>query len=128
MPPKELSGRGFGIEYKGTLALALKSQQAKGFMQFAEFITNITPVFPDAVDYIDMEDAMPDMAASFGVKNEHIASEEQVLAKREVRAKKEQEMAQMQAAQVAGQVYNQGAKAPEQGSPSEKIMAGMGMK
>jgi hypothetical protein len=128
MPPQELSGRGFGIEYKGTLALALKSQQAKGFMQFAEFITNITPVFPDAVDYIDMEDAMPDMAASFGVKNEHIASEEQIKAKREVRAQQQQQQVAMQMVQTAGQVYNQGAKAPEQGSPSEKVMAGMGMK
>jgi hypothetical protein len=128
MPPRELQGRGFGIEYKGTLALALKSQQAKGFMQFAEFITNISPVFSDAVDYIDMEDAMPDMAASFGVKNEHIASEEQVLAKRKARAEKEQKMENMQAGQVLADAYNKGVKAPEQGSASGKLMEAAGVK
>ena len=121
-PPPELQGQRMGIEYLGQLSLALKDQQARGFMQFAAVVGELSEVFPDASDNIDMDDAMPDIARAFGVKEEHIATAEQRDEKRRIRAEQLAAEKAMQMATVAGDAYKKGVKAPDPGSASEQLM------
>ncbi len=125
-PPAELEGQRMGIEYLGQLSLALKDQQARGFMQFAAVIGELDPVFPDAKDVIDMDDAMPDLAEAFGVKTEHIATPQQIAAKRQARAAAQQTQQAMDMAEVAGDTYKKGVTAPEEGSASKELMEALG--
>ena len=58
-----------------------------------------------------------------GVRPEDLATEEEIAAKRQARAQQQQAM---QAAQVASKGYKETNEVPEQGSPAEKVMTGMG--
>jgi len=108
-PPPELQGRGFGIEYISELALAMRDQQAAAFVQFAEVVSALDPVFPGAKDIVNIDRALPDIAFTFGMKAEHLSTQEEIDAQREMRA---QQLAQKQAFQA----YGQTTKAPEEGS------------
>jgi len=120
--PPELAGQPFGIEYTGVLALALRSQQAKGFMQFAATVGELAAIFPEATDIIDIDDALPDIARSFGVKTEHLASEAQIAEKRRIRAEQLQAQQLLQAGMAAAEGYGKTNKAPEEGSPAGELI------
>ena len=122
-PPEELPG--FEVEYMGELALALRNQQAKGFQQFAGFLSDMSQMIPEAPDFLDANDAIPDMARSFGVKEEHIATEEERVEKRKVRQAEKQAIMMAQAAQVAGGAYKDTSKKAEEGSLADKVLAGV---
>lgn len=129
-PPLELQGQGFEIEYIGKLALALRNQQAKGFQQWSAFVAQMDMVFPGInrpSDNIDSDSAVIRMGTSFGVNIEDIATEEEVAAKREARAKDLQEQKLAQLAASASDVYGKTTKKAEEGSAAEKVMAGMGV-
>lgn len=120
-PPPELQGRGFGIEYISELAMAMRDQQTQAFVQFANLVSALDPVFPGAKDIVNIDRALPDIAFTFGMKAEHLSTQEEIDAQREARA---QQLAQKQAleeAQVAGQAYGQTTKAPESGSLAEVV-------
>lgn len=123
LPPPELQGQGFGIEYISELALALRNQEAKAFMEWSTFVAEMEAVFPGAKDNIDSDSAIRRMGRSFGVNEEDMSSEEEVEAKRAARA---QEMAAMQAMEAAGAAaegYKKVKDAPETGSPAEALMS-----
>ena len=63
-PPMELQGKKIRINHLGQLSLALRDQQSRGFIQFASVIGELAPVFPEAPDIIDIDDALPDIAQS----------------------------------------------------------------
>jgi hypothetical protein len=121
-PPPELQGQSFGVEYTGQLALALRDTQAKGFMQFATFAGQMEAVFPGATDFINVDTAMPDMALSFGVKVDHIATPEQVAQKRAQRAKAQQAAQAAQLAEQASKAIKNTSAKPEQGSPAGELL------
>lgn len=126
-PPPQLQGQQFGIEYEGQLALALRDQQAKGFMQWAAMVTQIANVQPDVLDYVDWADAMPRLGISFGVHSGDMATPEQVAEKREERRKQQAAAELMQAAEVAGKAYGPATKTAEEGSLAGELMgAGRG--
>jgi hypothetical protein len=124
-PPPELEGASFGIEYIGELALALRNQQAKGFQQWANFVAAMEGVFPGAIDNIDVDSAIKRMGESFGVNTDDIASEEEIMAKRQARqqAQQQQQMAMM--AETAGKAYKAGSGKAEEGSPAAALMGAM---
>lgn len=124
-PPPELQGQGFGIEYIGELALALRNQQARAFQQWAAFVAEMETVFPGAKDNIDSDAAIVRMGTSFGVNIEDIATEEERKAKRQARAQELQQQKIAAMAQVASESYGKTTKTPEKGSPAEKVMAGL---
>lgn len=129
-PPPELAGQGFGIEYIGELALALRNQQAKAFQQWAAFVGQMDIAFPGIdrpSDNIDSDAAVVRMGAAFGVNVEDIATEEERDAKRKARAQELQQQKIAAAAQIASEAYGKTSGAPEKGSPAEKVMAGMGV-
>ena len=126
-PPPELQGENFGIEYIGELALALRDQQARAFQQWGNVAMVLDPIFPEAKDNIRIDSAYRRIGRSYGINEEDMASEEEVTAKRQARA---QQLAEQQALQLAGAAsegYSKISKAPEKGSPSEKVMTGIGV-
>lgn len=127
-PPAELTRIDFGIEYVGPLALALKSEQARGFQEWLNFVGQANVAFPDQHidDNIDFDDAIPRMGRTFGVNIEDMATEEEISAKREARAQDLQEQKAMMAAAAASKAYKDASGKAEEGSPAEAVMAGEG--
>lgn len=121
-PPPELQGQGFGIEYISELALAMRDQQARAFVQFADLVSALDPVFPGAKDIVNIDRALPDVAFTFGLKVEHLSTQEEIADIRQQRLQEQQELKLAQIAQTAGQVYGQTTKSPEEGSPAGELM------
>lgn len=118
-PPAELEGRGFGIEYISELALAIRDQQSQAFVQFADLVSALDPVFPGAKDIVNIDRALPDIGITFGVKVEHLSTKEEIEEMRRVRAEQLAEQKATEAAQALAQGYGQTTKAPEEGSLAE---------
>ena len=121
-PPRILEGLSFGIEYIGYLALAMRDQQTRAFQQFAGLVTELDVVFPGAKDIINIDRALPDIAFTFGLKVEHLSTEEEITAAREDRRVALEQQQVLEMAKVAGQAYPGTTKAPESGSPAEALM------
>lgn len=121
-PPAELQGKAFGIEYVSELALAMRDQQARAFTQFAGLVAELDAVFPGAKDIVSIDRALPDIAFTFGMKAEHLSTEDEIVASREARLALQQEERALRAAQVGGQAYQSATKAPEEGSPAEQLL------
>lgn len=124
-PPPELQGQDFGIEYLGPLSLALQAQQANGFSQWAAAGVQLAAVDTSVLDNINMDRGFRRLGEKLGVNADDMATADEVQAKREARAQQQQAVMAMQGAQVAADAYNKGAKAPEEGSPSEAMMGAM---
>lgn len=122
-PPPELQGRGFGIEYISELALAMRDQQSRAFVQFAGLVSELDAVFPGAKDIVNIDRALPDIAFTFGMKVEHLSTEEEIAATREARQEQLQTQQALEAAQAGSQAYGQTTKSPEEGSPAEALMS-----
>jgi len=120
-PPDELAGV-FGIEYLGELGLALRNQQAKGFIQWVSVVANMGAVFPDALDLVGVDRGVRRLAETSGVNIEDVSTEEEVATKREARQKATAAQAALQAVEVAGKAYPGATKAPEEGSPAAELV------
>lgn len=127
-PPEELSGINFGIEYVGPLALTLKSEQTRGFQEWINVVGAINSAFPDknVADNVDFDDAIPRMGRTFGVNAEDISTTEEREAKRQARQQMIQQKQMMEMAKMAAEASKDGSKEPEEGSPTESVMAGLG--
>ena len=127
-PPAELQGQGFGIEYRGRLALALRNQQSKAFQQWLAFVAQMDLVFTDQKpsDNIDSDGAVVRMGESLGVNIDDIASEVDRDQKRMARAQMMQAQMAAQAAQIGADAINKTSNKPEAGSPAEAMMGQMG--
>ncbi len=124
-PPPELQGKGFGIEYIGELALALRNHETRAFMQWAGVVGEMDALFPGAKDNINSDAAIKRMGTSFGVNIDDMATEDEVAAKRQARAEQEAAMQAAEAAEVASKAYKDTTGAPEEGSPAETLMTGV---
>lgn len=120
-PPPELVGKGFGIEYMGELALAMRDQQTAALQQYFAFVGELEPTFPGSVDVISTERALPDIGISFGVKAEHLATPEEMAAKRQARQQRLQMQQEMQALQAGGKAFKDTSKKPDDGSPAQQL-------
>jgi len=118
-PPAELEGQNFGIEYMGKLALAAKQYQARGFVQFSQFVTNFKDVYPGVGDIINLDRTIPDVALAMGMKVEHLNTDEEMAKLREEKKADKEAMMQMAQMQAESQAYKNTTKAPEAGSPAE---------
>ena len=127
-PPAELGGVGFSLEYVGPLAMALKSEQARGFQEFVNFVGAVNAAFPELYvgDNLDLDDALPRIGRTFGVNIEDVSTVEERTAKRQARQQKIQQREALEASQAASQSYKNASGAAEDGSPAEAVMAGAG--
>jgi hypothetical protein len=120
--PDELQDRPLRVEYMGELALAMRDQQALAFERMAALLAQLQTVFPEALDTINADEALPDIALDSGMKVSHIATAEQIAAKRKARADRLANLEAMQAAQTTADVYAKGTKEPGPNSASKALM------
>lgn len=114
--PPEIQGRSFKIVYIGRLAMELKSQQARGWQQWAGVGAELEGVFPGVTDNIDIDGGYRKLGETLGVSVEDMASVDERDEKRRIR---QEQLAAQQAAQLAAgaaQAYGQTTKSPEEGS------------
>lgn len=123
-PPAELGGVSFNLEYVGPLAMALKSEQARGFQEFVNFVGAASQAFPDEhlEDHIDFNDSIPRIGRTFGVNIEDISTTEEREAKRQNRQQIKQQEQMLVAAQAAGKAFKDASGAAEEGSPASELM------
>jgi len=128
-PPSELGGISFGLEYVGPLAMALKSEQARGFQEWSMFVGQLSAAFPEKniADNIDFDDAIPRMGRTFGVNIEDISTLEERDSKRQARQQQLQQQQMLAAAQAGSQAYKNSSGSAEAGSPAEALMASSGV-
>ncbi|MCK9597943.1 MAG: portal protein [Sphaerochaeta sp.] len=124
-PPAQL--RGFKVEYLGRLALALQEQQADALQRFSQFGVNMNAVFPNfMVDTLNPDRAGRRMATVFGVNESDLNTDEEKAAIRQKRAADEQQMKMMMAAEAGSKAIKNTSQKPEEGSPAEQLLAGVG--
>lgn len=96
--PEELYGRELSIEYVSVLAEAQKNASANGIVRTAQQIGLLAQINPQAVDKLDVDAAIDQLADMNGVPPSLIVTGQKVALIRQQRA--EQQQAQMQAAQL----------------------------
>jgi len=119
--PPEMQGQSFKIEYIGRLAMELKSQQARGWQQWAGVGVDLDAVFP-VTDNIDFDGGYRRLGETLGVSIEDMTSVEERDERRRVRQEQLEIEQALQAAQPVGQAYQSATKAPESGSPAEELV------
>lgn len=120
-PPPPVGLEVYDIEFLGPLANALQSGQARGFLQWLEVALNIDDRIPQAKDNINIDSGFRDLGRMFGVKAEHINTEEQRDAIREQGAQQIAQEKALAAAEAAGKGYKDFSKAPEEGSATQHL-------
>lgn len=96
--PEELYGRELSIEYVSVLAEAQKNASANGIVRTAQQIGLLAQINPQAVDKLDVDATIDQLADMNGVPPSLIVTGQKVALIRRQRA--EQQQAQMQAAQL----------------------------
>ena len=96
--PEELYGRELSIEYGSVLAEAQKNASANGIVRTAQQIGLLAQINPQAVDKLDVDATIDQLADMNGVPPSLIVTGQKVALIRQQRA--EQQQAQMQAAQL----------------------------
>jgi len=100
------------VSYNSKIALALKTLQTGGFMQFMQNIGVLAQFDPTVLDYIDTNKATKDIAKNMGVSSEWLRDSEEVDQIRQARA----EAQQAAAAQEQGMEIAQQAMANPEGA------------
>lgn len=96
--PEELYGRELSIEYVSVLAEAQKNASANGIVRTAQQIGLLAQINPQAVDKLDVDATIDQLADMNGVPPSLIVTGQKVALIRQQRA--EQQQAQMKAAQL----------------------------
>lgn len=96
--PEELYGRELSIEYVSVLAEAQRNASANGIVRTAQQIGLLAQINPQAVDKLDVDATIDQLADMNGVPPSLIVTGQKVALIRQQRA--EQQQAQMQAAQL----------------------------
>jgi hypothetical protein len=117
--PPEIQGQSFKIEYIGRLAMELKSQQARGWQQWAATGAELEGTFPGITDNIDIDGGYRRLGETLGVSVEDMTSVEEREEKRRIRQEQEEAQQALEMAQAVAQGYGQTTKAPEEGSLAE---------
>ncbi|WP_237559929.1 portal protein [Desulfohalovibrio reitneri] len=113
-PPAELAeyakqGGRLKAEYVSTLAQAQKMAGSQSILSMLSMVGNVAGLAPDALDKIDFEQALDELARSTGVPASVVRPDEQVAAMRKEKAEAARAQAQAQAqAQAAETSVRQG--------------------
>jgi hypothetical protein len=124
-PPTELRGQNYGIEYMGELAMAMRDLQARGFERGIALISNMSAVFPEVRDEINLDRAIPDILINYGMKMEHLNTPEEKAAIRKQRAQEVAQQKALQVAQVGSKAYSDTSQKAEAGSPAEQLQGAL---
>jgi hypothetical protein len=117
----ELSGQEIKIEFISILALAQKQAGIAAINQTVGFIGSLVEITqsPEALDKLNIDEAIAEVAEMHGVPPKMIRSEEEVAALREQRQQQMQQMQMLLAAQAGADVLATGSKAAKDAGMSE---------
>lgn len=102
-PPPELEGMDLQVEYISLLAQAQKLVGISSLEQFAGFVGNVSAVFPESVDMVDIDAVVEEYADMIGVPPKAVRSKEQVKDIRSARAERQMQMEMQEDMAVAAQ-------------------------
>jgi hypothetical protein len=106
-PPEELQGQPLRVEYVSIMAQAQKLIGVAGIERFIGFVGNLAGIKPEALDKVDIDQAIDEYGEMTGVPSKILVPDEEVLEIRRVRA----EAQQAQQAAAAMPAVSQGAQA-----------------
>lgn len=104
--PEGLEEHEIAVEYIGILADAQRAVGTVSIERYMQFVGNLAPVFPEALEVPDAEEILRDYGDMLGLKTKHQRAKEDVQAARDA---KQQQQSALEAAQ-AGQSIVQGAQ------------------
>ncbi len=110
-PPVELEGHDLQIEYISMLAQAQKAVSTGSIERVASFIGNIAAVKPEALDKLDVDEAIDQYADMVGSPPSIIVPDDDVKAARDARAKRQQMADNAQMANTVAPAITAGADA-----------------
>lgn len=125
--PPELQGQQFEIEYLGRLVLQLKSHQAAGAQDWLFMIGEVSKIFPEATDVVNIDSVVRRFGETSGVNVDDMNSEEEVEAIRQERAEQMAAQRQLELAGAMASGYKDVKDAPEEGSPAAGLMETIGV-
>lgn len=97
-PPEEIAGQPLKVEYESTMAKAQKLVGVAGTERFFSFVGNAAAAFPQALDKINIDEAVDEYGDMMGVSANIIRTDEATQALREQKAADAQK--QQMAAQI----------------------------
>lgn len=89
IPPEEMQGKNLEVEYVSILAQAQRAIGVNSISRVIGFIGGVTPIKPDAVDVIDIDEAIREVAVLEGIPAKLIAEREVIVKIREQRQQAE---------------------------------------
>jgi transcription antitermination factor NusG len=119
--PPEMQGANFKIEYTGRLAMELKSQSSRGWLQWVQAGAQIESIRPGILDNVDMDTGYRNYGETLGVSVDSMASEEEREFVREERRALEQAALLKEGVDTAAGAYKDTKDAAEPGSPAAAI-------
>lgn len=100
-PPEELQGAQLQVEYVSVLAQAQKAIGVNAISRVVGFIGGVSPIKPDAVDVLDIDEAIREVASLEGVPAKLMMQRKVVQEIRAQRAQAQQMQQQLAAAETA---------------------------
>jgi hypothetical protein len=97
-PPPEIQGLDLKVDYISLLAKAQKVVTTHSIDSMLGFVGNVAELYPNALDKIDMDNAIDERAEAIGVPSRMIRSDSEVEAIREAKAQQLAEQEQMEQA------------------------------
>jgi hypothetical protein len=99
MPPELKEARGYEVSYTSPISRAMKAQEASGFIRTVESVKELVNITgdPSLLDTFDFDKAIPAIAEIQAVPESWMATAQQIVAKRQNRAKAQQTQQQIQA-------------------------------
>jgi hypothetical protein len=112
MPPQEIAGVSFRIEYVSMLAQAQKLIGVKAIDETVLFAGQAAPIFPDVLDNIDIDEALRARADLVGTPARVVRGKEAVIEIRKAKAQQQESMMQMAAMQQGLTAAQQASQTP----------------
>lgn len=122
-PPAELQGRELSVEYVSVLAEAQKAANISGVVRMVQQIGMLAQMNPNALDKVDVDRTIDELADMNGVPPSMIVSGDRVALIRKDRADAQAQQAQMEQAQMAASGLKDLSAAAAQ-SPNLQAVAG----
>lgn len=112
MPPPDIAGQPYQIQYRSRIALALQSLPALGYQRSLERLQVVAQIKPDVLDNFDFDRAERDVAMSEGVPPEFLVPKLVVDETRKKRAEAQAKQQQQQDAMVGADVLSKAGRVP----------------
>lgn len=127
-PQKLLEKPEYKIEFVSKIALSIKKLESLGWLQTEAAVGNIASAKPDIMDNFDLDGIVRDIAIANGAAPKWLVPVKERDKKREAAAAAAQQQAISQELLAgAGALGANASKAPEKGSPLEKVMSNTGI-